>query len=37
MIGEGAYGRVFLAKKKKGGKFYAIKAISKHKIMINKK
>ena len=32
LIGEGSYGKVFLAQKKKGGKFYAIKAISKQKI-----
>lgn len=33
LIGEGSYGKVFMAKKKKTGKFYAIKMISKSKIM----
>lgn len=37
MIGEGTYGKVYLGQKKKGGKFYAVKAISKQKITINKK
>lgn len=37
MIGQGSYGRVFLAKKKKGGKYYAIKVLQKHKIMLEKK
>ena len=37
MIGEGSYGKVYLAQKKKGGKFYAVKAISKQKITIDKK
>ncbi len=32
LIGQGSYGKVFLAQKKKGGKCYAIKAISKQKI-----
>ena len=29
LIGQGSYGSVFLAKKKKGGKFYAIKVLQK--------
>ncbi len=33
LIGEGSYGKVFMAKKKKTNKFYAIKMISKQKIM----
>lgn len=33
LIGEGSYGKVFMAKKKKSGKFYAIKMIQKNKIM----
>jgi len=33
LLGEGAFGKVFLAQKKKGGKYYAVKAISKRKIM----
>lgn len=33
LLGEGANGKVFLALKKKGGKYYAIKAINKKKIM----
>lgn len=33
LIGEGSYGKVFMAKKKKTNKFYAIKMISKSKIM----
>ena len=37
MIGEGSYGKVYLAQKKKGGKFYAVKAISKQKVTIDKK
>lgn len=37
MMGQGAYGKVFLIQKKKGGKYYALKAISKHKIMQEKK
>lgn len=27
LIGQGSYGKVFMAKKKKSGKFYAIKMI----------
>lgn len=37
MIGEGSYGKVYLAQKIKGRKFYAIKAISKHKVTVDKK
>jgi serine/threonine protein kinase len=37
MMGQGAYGKVFLALKKKGGKYYAVKAICKKKIMQDKK
>lgn len=37
MLGQGAYGKVFMARKKKGGKLYAIKVISKQKIMQEKK
>ncbi len=37
MIGEGSYGKVYLAQKKKGGKFYAVKAISKQKVTVDKK
>ena len=37
LIGQGSYGKVFLAQKKKGGKCYAIKAISKSKIAQDKK
>ena len=33
LMGQGSYGKVFLAQKKKGGKYYAVKAISKQKIM----
>ena len=33
MIGEGAFGKVFMAKKKNTNKFYAIKMIGKQKIM----
>lgn len=33
MIGQGSYGKVFMAKKKKTNKFYAIKMIQKAKIM----
>ena len=37
LVGQGSYGSVFLAKKKKGGRFYAIKAISKQKLLQNNK
>ena len=37
LIGQGTYGKVFLAQKKKGGKCYAIKAISKQKVALDKK
>ena len=37
LIGQGTYGKVFLAQKKKGGKCYAIKAISKQKVALEKK
>jgi serine/threonine protein kinase len=37
MMGQGSYGKVFLAKKKKGGKFYAIKVLDKRKLMRDKK
>ena len=33
LIGEGAFGKVFMAKKKKSNKFYAIKMIQKNLIM----
>ena len=33
MIGEGSYGKVFMAKKKSSNKFYAIKQIAKHKLI----
>jgi serine/threonine protein kinase len=33
MIGEGSYGKVFMAKKKSSNKFYAIKMIQKQKLM----
>jgi serine/threonine protein kinase len=33
MIGQGSYGKVFMAKKKNTNKFYAIKMIAKQKIM----
>jgi serine/threonine protein kinase len=32
MLGEGAYGNVFMARKKNTGKFYAIKQMAKKKI-----
>lgn len=32
-VGEGAYGNVFMARKKNTGKFYAIKQMAKKKIM----
>jgi serine/threonine protein kinase len=37
MMGSGSYGKVFLAQKKNTGKYYALKAISKQKIMADKK
>lgn len=37
MMGSGSYGKVFLCQKTKTGKFYALKAISKQKIMQDKK
>lgn len=37
MMGQGAYGKVFLALKTKGGKYYAVKAINKAKIMRDNK
>jgi serine/threonine protein kinase len=37
MMGSGSYGKVFLAQKKNTGKYYAVKAISKQKIMADKK
>jgi serine/threonine protein kinase len=33
ILGEGSYGKVFLAKKKKCGKYYAIKVMEKKKVM----
>ena len=33
MIGQGSFGKVFMAKKKSSNKFYAIKMIQKQKIM----
>jgi serine/threonine protein kinase len=33
MIGEGSYGSVYMAKKKSTGKFYAIKMITKKKLL----
>jgi serine/threonine protein kinase len=33
LIGEGAYGKVFMVQKKKSNKFYAIKMIQKSKIL----
>lgn len=33
LMGQGSYGKVYLAQKKRTGKYYAIKAISKQKIM----
>ena len=33
MLGQGAYGKVVLVQKKSSGKYYALKAISKSKIM----
>ena len=37
ILGQGSYGKVFLAKKKLGGKFYAIKVIQKKTLMMLKK
>lgn len=37
LMGEGSYGRVFLGKKKKTGKFYAIKCLDKRKLLRDKK
>jgi serine/threonine protein kinase len=37
MIGQGSYGKVYLCQKKRSGKYYAIKAISKVKIMRDNK
>lgn len=36
-MGQGSYGRVFLAKKKKTGRFYAIKCLDKRKLLREKK
>jgi serine/threonine protein kinase len=33
LMGQGSYGKVYLAQKKKTGKYYAIKAIAKQKIL----
>lgn len=37
MMGQGSYGKVYLAQMKRTGKHYAIKAISKQKILRDKK
>ena len=37
LLGQGAYGRVFMAKKKNSGKFYAIKVLQKQRILQEKK
>lgn len=37
LIGEGSFGRVFMVKKKNCGKYYAIKILSKQRLLKEKK